>query len=353
MHTEILATMGPASIDVLPDMMEAGLNHIRINSSHGNMQFHQRAIREARKTHSGCMIIFDIKGPKIRIGDLPEPLFVHPGMELVLRTDLPIEPGTEYPRVSDFSQGLPITTPELEEAVKPGHRLMVDDGYVGLTVVGIQTGRILCEVMYGNKIRSRKGLNHPDTIVNFPYTMPHDKPLISFAVRERIHFIADSFTRNAEDVLELKHRLKETGIRVISKVENPEALRAFDEILEVTDAVMIARGDLGVEIDPWLLPEYQKTMIEKCNEAGKPVITATQMLESMIDNPHPSRSDVSDIANAIYDGTDVIMLSGETSIGKYPVKCVEMMRRIAIEVEGTARYRHRKAHVNSLCSPGS
>ncbi|MBN2103976.1 pyruvate kinase [bacterium] len=348
MKTEILATVGPASINMLKEMREAGMSGIRINSSHSDSVFQTKIISEFRRVDPAGYIVFDIKGPKIRIGDLPEPLSVRAGMEVVLRTDMPAPANSEYPKVFDFTQGLPITFPKLDRFIQPGHRLLVDDGYVGLLAVDVKPGRIVCKVMYGNRIRSRKGLNHPDTVVDFPYTMPHDEPLLTFATQQHVEYIADSFTRNAEDVLELRSRLSETGIQIVSKIENPEAVRCFDEILEVTDAVMIARGDLGVEMDPWLLPELQKTMIEKCNQVDKPVITATQMLESMIDNPHPSRADVSDIANAIYDGTDVVMLSGETSIGKYPVACVDMMRKIAHEVEQTERYRKRKRKVRGL-----
>jgi len=348
MKTEILVTVGPASVNILKEMKEAGMSGIRINSSHSDSEAQLAMISQYRMVDPAGYIVFDIKGPKIRIGDLPEPLHVHAGMNVMLRTDIPAPANSEYPRVPDFSQGLPITFPKLDQFIQPGHRLLVDDGYVGLIAVDVKPGKILCETIYGNRIRSRKGLNHPDTVVDFPYTMPHDETLLAFAIQHHVDYIADSFTRNADDVLELRSRLNKTGIEIVSKIENPEAVRTFDDILEVTDAIMIARGDLGVEMDPWLLPELQKTMIEKCNRAGKPVITATQMLESMIDNPHPNRADVSDIANAIYDGTDAVMLSGETSIGKYPVACVEMMRKIADEVESTERYRVRKKKVKGL-----
>ena len=338
MNTEILATIGPASIERLEEMKNSGLSGIRINSSHGDSAAHLRAIREWRRLYPGGYIVYDIKGPKIRLGDLPEPLTVRAGDELVLRTDLPKPAGSDYPKISSFEDGIPVTFEKLHECVEPGHRIYIDDAYVGLEVLTVTTGRITCRVLYGDLIRSRKGLNHPDTVVGYPYTMPYDIPNLEFAMREKVDYIADSFTRNAEDVRELRGRLEGTGIKIISKIENPEGIRNFDEILEETDSIMVARGDLGVEVDPWLLPELQKVMIEKCCAARKPVITATQMLESMIDNPHPSRADVSDIANAIYDGTDVIMLSGETSIGKYPVACVDMMRKIAGHAETVERY---------------
>ncbi|HLD29613.1 MAG TPA: pyruvate kinase, partial [bacterium] len=176
----------------------------------------------------------------------------------------------------------------------------------------------------------------------FPYTAQTDIPGIEFAIKENVDFIADSFVRNADDVEELRGRLLGTAIRIISKIENPEGVNNFDGILEKTDAVMIARGDLGVEFEPWEIPEIQKTIIEKCGRAGKPVITATQLLESMLDNPRPSRSDVSDIANTIYDGTDLLMLSGETSVGKYPVLAVDTMRKIIETTEAADRFKKKK-----------
>jgi pyruvate kinase len=339
MNTEILATVGPASIDRLADLYANGLSGIRINSSHGDEASHRKAIAESRRINPRGYIVYDIKGPKIRLGDLPEPLKVKAGDIVVLRTDLPKPPGSEYPKVTSFADGIPVTYEKLHECVEPGHKIFIDDAFVGLEVVSEEKGRIICRVLYGDLIRSRKGLNHPDTVVGYPYTMPHDVPNIEFALSMGVDFIADSFTRDADDVRELHGRLAGSGVKIISKIENPEGIRNFDGILSETDAVMVARGDLGVEIDPWLLPELQKMMIEKCNAAGKPVITATQMLESMIDNPHPSRADVSDIANAVYDGTDVVMLSGESSVGKYPAECVAMMRKIGEYVEATERYR--------------
>ncbi|HNT67060.1 MAG TPA: pyruvate kinase [bacterium] len=350
MQTEILATLSPASVAHLPQMAAAGLTGVRINSSHGDPDSHLQIILAAREHLPSGMIVYDIKGPKIRIGDLPEPLRLIAGQELVLRTDLPHPENSEYPLIHSFDEGIPITYPDLDRTIRPGHRLFIDDGTIGLQVKHVEEGKIICQVLYGDLLRSRKGLNHPDTVVDYPYTMPADQPYIDFAMQHGVDFIADSFTRNGADVRELRHHLQGSGIGIISKIENPEGLAHFDEILAETDAVMIARGDLGVEIDPWELPEHQKVMIEKCNRACKPVITATQMLESMIDNPHPSRADVSDVANALYDGSDIVMLSGETSIGSYPVECVRMMRRICSFVELTARYRNKKAQVNGLRS---
>jgi pyruvate kinase len=292
--------------------------------------------------------VYDIKGPKIRLGDIPEPLPVKAGDRIVLRTDVPKPDGSDYPAVRSASGGIPVTFQELDQYVRPGHRLFIDDAYVGLEVIHAAPGAVTCRVMYGDFIRSRKGLNHPDTIIGYPYTMPQDLPDLDFAIENGADFIADSFTRSGEDVLELCKRLEGTAVRIISKIENPEGLSHFDEILRHTDAVMIARGDLGVEMDPWVLPELQKEMIDKCNRACKPVITATQLLESMMDNPRPSRADVSDIANALYDGTDAVMLSAETAIGKFPVECVRMMARTAEYVESTGRYKAKKKSIHSL-----
>jgi pyruvate kinase len=347
-NTEILATVGPATEGILDRLYENGMNGIRINSSHGTREFHKSIIEESRKVNPNGYIVYDIKGPKIRLGDIPEQLHVKAGDVVVLRTDISKPEGSDYPVVDSLDNGIPVTYGKLDQVVKPGHRLFIDDAYVGLEVINVSAGKITCQVLYGDIIRSRKGLNHPDTLVDYPYTMPHDIPHLTFAIENGTDYIADSFTRNGDDVSELREQLKGTGIRIISKIENPEGLVNFDEILEKTDAIMIARGDLGVEINPYSLPEHQKIMIEKCNKAGKPVITATQMLESMIDNPRANRADISDIANAIYDGTDIIMLSGETSIGRYPVQCVRTMRMIAEHVEKTTRYKARKKNVNKL-----
>ncbi len=339
MQTEILATIGPATLDRFSDMRDAGLSGVRINCSHGSRELHQQIVKNTRQYLPDGYIVVDIQGPKIRIGDLPEPLRIRSGDKLTLVTDTS---GEHFPATDTPEMGIPIADDKLAQNVRPGHRLFVDDGFVGLKVDRVESGCIHTTVLFGDVLRSRKGINHPDTRIDYPHTMPYDVPNVDFAIEHRVDFIADSFTRNKEDVLELRERIAATGIHIISKIENPEGLNNFDDILSATDAIMIARGDLGVEIDPWLLPEHQKVMIEKCNRAGKPVITATQMLESMIDNPRPNRADVSDVANALYDGSDVIMLSAETSVGAYPVRCVHMMQRIATTVEGTSRYQAKK-----------
>jgi pyruvate kinase len=340
MKTEILATIGPASIDQIHDLYKAGLSGVRINSSHSDFEFSSTVIERSRSANPNAYVVYDIRGPKIRIGDIPEPLALRADMSLVLRTDIPTPPDSEFPKVDNLDRGIPIGY-ELDKYVKPGHRLFVDDGFVGLKVCDVTKGRIYCKVLYGDLLRSRKGLNHPDTHVDYLYTMPYDIDHIEYAKKIKVDFIADSFTRNPEDVIELKNRLEGSNIKIISKIENPEGLHHFDSILQTTNAIMIARGDLGVEIEPWKVPTVQKDMIEKCNNHNVPVITATQMLESMIDNPRPNRADVSDIANALYDGTNVVMLSGETSIGKFPIKCVETMYKICDYIEQTDRYSHK------------
>ncbi len=348
MKTGILATIGPASIDTIQDMYREGLGGVRINSSHGSHDLHLKVIENTRRHMPDGYVVYDIKGPKIRLGDLPELLHIKSGMSLTLRTDIYPAPGEQYPSTDDPDSGIPVTYHDLHRYVKPGHRLYVDDGYIGLEITCVDGPVIHCRVLYGDALRSRKGLNHPDTVVGYPYTMEEDLPNLEFAIRNKVDYIADSFTRDADDVKELRDRLNGTGIKIISKIENPEGVYQFDTILAETDSIMIARGDLGVEMDPWELPELQKVMIEKCNAAEKPVITATQMLESMIENPRPSRADISDIANAVYDGTDVIMLSGETSIGRFPVECVKVMRKTAEAIEKTQRYRNKKKRINTL-----
>ncbi len=345
--TQIIATIGPSSIDRIGEMFPAGLSGIRINSSHGSLRQHEKAIRAARSVSEKIFIIYDIKGPKIRLGDFPGPVHLNAGMRIILKTGLPENSGG-YPFTEDVKKGFPVSFERLHKYVRAGQRLLLDDGLIGLKVEKVSGRKIFCRVLYGDILRSRKGINHPDAVIDFPYTMEDDVPKISFAVKNRVDYIADSFVRDARDVEELRGRLKGTGIKIISKIENPEGVRNFDAILRRTDAAMIARGDLGVEMEPWEVPELQKVMIEKCNRAGRGVITATQMLESMIDDPRPKRSDVSDIANAIYDGTDAVMLSGETSTGKNPVLCVGMMRKIILKTESTKRYRAKKIKVNAL-----
>lgn len=349
MKAEILATIGPASIGIIKRLYDNGLSGIRINNSHGTVDFHLEIIEKSRRFNPDGFIVYDIKGPKIRIGDLPEPLRLKSGERITFNTALETE-GAEYPQIQSFDDGIPLTFDKLDEYVKEGDRFYIDDGFVGLKVLTVGKKTITCEVLYGDVIRSRKGLNHPDTVIGYAYTMPQDIPDLEFAISNHVDFVADSFTRDGSDVLELKERLQGTNVKIVSKIENPEGVSNFDDILEKTDAIMIARGDLGVEVDPWLLPELQKVMIQKCNKAGKPVVTATQMLESMIENPRPSRADVSDIANALYDGSDVIMLSGETSIGKFPGECVAMVRKIAEYVEGTERFKKVKKGLNTLKS---
>jgi len=345
--TQIIATIGPASEKRIAEMYNAGLTGVRINSSHGSPKEHAEIIETARRISKKIFIIYDIKGPKIRIGDIPYPVHLAAGAELVLNTGYE-KSANGYPAARDLKRGIPVTFENLHRYVAPGDRLLLDDGLIGLKVSFVRGRKIACKVLYGDVLRSRKGINHPDTVIDFPYTTKDDVPRISFAVQNGVDYIADSFERNADDVRELRTRLASTGIGIISKIENPEGVRNFNGILKETDAVMIARGDLGVELDPWEIPETQKTLIEKCNFSGTPVITATQMLESMIDEPRPKRSDVSDIANAIYDGTDAVMLSGETSTGAYPVLCVDMMEKIIKKTESTARYKKKKRRVNCL-----
>ncbi|MFH1352181.1 MAG: pyruvate kinase [bacterium] len=349
--TQVIATVGPASINRIREMFQAGMAGIRLNSSHGSLRQHEKAIRAARSVSGKIFIIYDIKGPKIRLGDIPASAHLKSGMKIILKTGLP-ENSDGYPFTDDVKKGFPVSFERLHKYVRAGQRLLLDDGLIGLKVEKVSGRRIFCRVLYGDILRSRKGINHPDTVIDFPYTVEEDVPKISFAVKNRVDYIADSFVRNARDVEELRGRLKGTGVKIISKIENPEGVRNFDAILRRSDAMMIARGDLGVEMEPWEVPELQKVMIEKCCRARKPVITATQMLESMIDDPRPKRSDVSDIANAIYDGTDAVMLSGETSTGKHPVLCVGMMRKIIMKTESTKRYRVKKLKVNALKSRG-
>ena len=252
--TQILATIGPASINKIGELYHAGLSGIRINSSHGNFIQHKKIIRSTRRISKNIFTIYDIKGPKIRIGDLKEPVHLKSGMEIILKTGLK-KNRDGYPYTTNIRTGIPVTFESLHAYLKPDDRLMLDDGLIGLKVISIKSGNIHCLVMYGDILRSRKGINHPDTIINFPYTVKEDIPKIEFGIENKADYIADSFVRNGEDVDELRDRLKNTKIKIISKIENPEGVRNFDDILDRTDAIMIARGDLGVELKPWEIPE--------------------------------------------------------------------------------------------------
>lgn len=335
--TKIVCTIGPASEEreMLRSLIRAGLNVARLNFSHGTHEEHLvriRLIREvAAEEGKYVAIMLDTKGPEIRIGTFAEgPISLTPGDTFILTTES--VPGTRE-RVSVTYKGLP-------NDVVPGDRLLLDDGLLEIKVEGTSETEVFCRVVVGGPLSNRKGLNVPGKRVNLPAISAQDEADLRFGIAQGVDFIAASFMRTAADVLAIRKFLERNGasIPIIAKLENKEGVDNLDAILKVADGLMVARGDMGVEFPAEEVPIIQKQMIQKCNAAGKPVITATQMLDSMIRNPRPTRAEASDVANAVYDGTDAIMLSGETASGKYPLESVQTMARIAERTEQAIAY---------------
>jgi pyruvate kinase len=326
-RTKIVATLGPVSRDgrVLERLLEAGMDVARINLSHGSPAEHSRSIAAARRAAAQrgapLAILIDLPGPKLRLGDLPQPIEVKAGKTVVLGT-------------SPAAQ-LPVNFPELLAHFTPGELVLIDDGAVALRVSAVTPPTVALEVLNDGTIESRKGVNLPDTQLPIGALTKADRELVAWSLREDVDYVALSFVRRAGDVRELKELIAAAGgdQLVVAKIEKKEALAAHEEIIAAADAVMVARGDLGVEIDPAMVPIWQKRIIHAANVAGKPVITATQMLQSMVTAPRPTRAEASDVANAIYDATSAVMLSGETAIGGYPVEAVRTMAQIALVVE--------------------
>ncbi|HBI03594.1 MAG TPA: pyruvate kinase [Paenibacillaceae bacterium] len=336
--TKIVCTIGPASesVEILKQLIEEGMNVARLNFSHGNHEEHRARINAIRQAASeagkSVAILLDTKGPEIRTGDLEvDSVELKDGEVLILTTEL--IPGNEK-RVS-------ITYPSLVNDVKPGNTILIDDGLIGLTVEEIQGQNIICRIHNGGTLKSKKGVNVPGVEINLPGITEKDAKDIEFGIENGVDFIAASFVRKGSDVLEIRRILEDHGadIQIISKIENQEGVDNINEIIGASDGIMVARGDLGVEIQTEEIPIIQKSIIRKCNKAGKPVITATQMLDSMMRNPRPTRAEVTDVANAILDGTDAIMLSGETAAGKYPIEAVKTMYSIAARTEASLDYK--------------
>ena len=340
--TKIVCTLGPASEneETLRELIKNGLNVCRLNFSHGSHEEHKGRMDLVKKLREELnmptAILLDTKGPEIRTGkfDVPE-VFLEEGQTFTI---------TMKDVIGD-KERCTVSYKGLANDVKPGDTILIDDGLVGLTVKEVNNDDIVCEVQNSGIVKNHKGVNVPGVKVNLPAITEKDRSDIEFGIEQGIDFIAASFVRKVSDVLAIREILEENNaehIKIISKIENQEGVENLDEIIEVSDGIMVARGDLGVEIPTEEIPVVQKLMIKKCNEAGKPVITATQMLDSMIRNPRPTRAEVTDVANAIYDGTDAIMLSGETSAGKYPVEAVKTMATIAKRAEETMRNRRDK-----------
>jgi len=336
-RTKIVATIGPAcsTPERLDALVAAGMDAARLNLSHGTHEDHRaRAalVREAQeRAGRPIALIGDLQGPKIRVGDLSAPMQLTTGDEVTVVIG------------SNGKDGeLPIAPAAIGEVLRPGHEVLIDDGHVRLQVEEVASGRARCGIVVGGAVSSHKGVNLPGVPIPIPSLTRKDLEDLEFALGLECDFVALSFVRSAADVRDLKALLEQEGstAHVIAKIEKAEAVDALDDVLAESDAVMVARGDLGVEIGPALVPLVQKRIIFKALERGKPVITATQMLESMIHHPEPTRAEASDVANAILDGTSAVMLSGETAMGEFPVEAVQTMDRIARAVEPSLGYRH-------------
>jgi pyruvate kinase len=329
-RTKIVCTLGPASWSRgrIDSLIAAGMDVARINFSHGDLEQHAETIRHVREAAAAAgrpiAVLGDLQGPKIRVGKLPEPVELRPGDSLTFAPE------------GEHTEGeLPTTYRELADDVGVGDVVLLADGLLELVVEEVAPPRVRMRVVNGGPLSSSKGINLPGVRVSAPSLTEKDLRDLEFALAQEVDYVALSFVRSAEDVLDLVRRIPEGGPRVVVKVERGLALESLEPILEAAGAAMVARGDLGVEVPFERVPLAQKRMIQLANLAGRPVITATQMLESMIENPRPTRAEASDVANAILDGTDAVMLSGETATGKFPVEAVKSMVRIAQEIEGS------------------
>lgn len=338
--TKIVCTIGPASEkkETIKKLIRAGMNVARLNFSHGTHRHHAKLIRNIRAAASelgeSVAILQDLQGPRIRIGELAD------NVEIKKRETVILAPQREY-KTTHVPKMLPNHYPRLAREVKKGQHILIADGTIDLKVTRIKDNQLFCIVIVGGVVKSHKGLNVPGATLTAPSLTAKDKEDLAFGVRQQVDYVALSFVKSARDIRALRSLLKRlshkhssaASIGIIPKIERWEAVKNFDEILVASDAVMVARGDLGIEIPSEKVPIVQKQLIKKCITAHKPVIVATQMLESMTTNSRPTRAEVSDVANAVIDHTDAIMLSGESASGQYPVETVKMMTRIAHETE--------------------
>ncbi|RSL34290.1 pyruvate kinase [Salibacterium salarium] len=336
--TKIVCTIGPASEspEMLRKLMEAGMNVARLNFSHGDFDEHKAridAIREiADETGKNVGILLDTKGPEVRTHTMKDgAINLIEGQELIVTPD----------EVEGTEEKISVTYPGIADDLEPGKKILLDDGLIELEVLEVSGKNLRTKVLNNGELKNKKGVNLPNVKVNLPGITDKDAADIKFGIEQEVDFIAASFVRRPSDVLEIREILENHGAEnteIIPKIENQEGIDNIEDIIEVSDGLMVARGDLGVEIPPEDVPLVQKDLIKQCNTAAKPVITATQMLDSMQRNPRPTRAEASDVANAIFDGTDAIMLSGETAAGDYPVETVQTMSNIAIKAESSLKY---------------
>lgn len=330
--TRIVCTIGPAcsSAGMMMGLARAGMDVARLNFSHGTQEEHAAAIvrlrHVAERLSRPLAILQDLSGPKVRLGEMPAPITLHRGDEVIFSTTTPAESGA-----------IPLPVPEMASSVGPGDRLLANDGEVELRVLSASPGRITARVTAGGVISSHKGITAPGVSLPIPAVTAKDVDDLRFGLAHDVDWVAASYIRGSKDILPLRAVMEEAGLRrpIIAKIEKREAVHNIEAIVEAVDGVMVARGDLGVEIPIDEVPMVQKRIIRLCNRAGKPVITATQMLESMIENARPTRAEATDVANAILDGSDAVMLSGETAAGAYPLQAVRMMARIAERTDGS------------------
>jgi pyruvate kinase len=348
-QTKIIATIGPAcsAPETLRELIVTGVDVFRLNASHGSHDDHQQAIdrvRELNQLHGyNIGLMLDLQGPKIRIGNLEKPIAIAPGQTLTL------DCGSE---TLGPNGEIPIKYPTFAKDVRPGNPVLVEDGKHMLEVMRTDGERLVeCRVVVGTEIASRKGVNLPDTHISLPSITDKDRKDLVLAIRNELEWVALSFVRTADDVHQLRRLLRENNSKalIIAKIEMPMALKNIDSIIAAADAVMVARGDLGVEILTEEVPFAQKDIVRRCNLAAKPVIVATQMLDSMIEKSRPTRAEATDVANAVLDGADALMLSGETSVGKFPILAVKVMSDIVgkAEQEDSVYYRHMAVDANS------
>jgi pyruvate kinase len=342
-RTKIVCTIGPASSseEKIRALIEAGMNVARLNFSHGTHEDHAEVIQRIRTISAELdvpiAILQDLQGPKIRVGVLPKE-----GVELAAGEQVIFTTG----EASIGDKKLPVTYDKLHEDVKAGERILLDDGLLSATVVSVKGKDVICKVIDGGLLTSHKGVNFPETKLTVSAITDKDKDDLRFGVSQKVDWVALSFVRSSKELFDLRYLIKgfqeenggtaaEYPIRIIAKMEKPDAIKNMEEIIEATDGIMVARGDLGIEMRAEEVPLIQKRLIDACRVAAKPVIVATQMLDSMIRNPRPTRAEVSDIANAVIDHTDAVMLSGETASGKYPIESVEMMARVILQTEAS------------------